>query len=150
MIKSVLNKIYAKQLLSVWLLASFFIAQGPIQDMVVCIGADGHIEVEAASEGVCASDSGKTSTEIHSLSTKVEDDDHCGPCVDIPFSIGNADHQNLLASLKTSHLTKVPADANISVDMPDFRDRSSGVPFLRHDHQKSSTLVSIRSVILIV
>jgi len=150
LIKSILRKNLSKKLAIIWLLGSFFIAQAPLQAMVLCIEADGSIEVEAANNGVCASGSGKTSKEIHSLSTKVEDDAHCGQCVDIPFSIGNADHQNLLTSLKTSQLIKAPVDASISVDMPAFRDRSIGVPFRRHDHQKSNTLISIRSVIIIV
>lgn len=120
-------------------LFSFFITQVPLHAMVICIEADGSVEVETANNGVCTCDQ-----------AKVEDGDHCGSCVDIPFSIGNADYQNLRPSLKTSHLIKVPADADISVDMPDFKDESSGVSFLRHDYQKSNTLASIRTTILII
>jgi hypothetical protein len=147
--KSMLRKNLSKKLAIVWLLASFFIAQGPLQAMVVCIEENGSIEVEAANNGLCASDSGKTSKEIDSLSHQAEDDNCCGPCVDIPFSIGSPTHNQVVFSGMAKQV-----DVSKSVDHIPSRpvsDRSPPKePYLSYTHHKDSVIASLRTIILII
>jgi len=149
LIKSILKKLHVKRISLVWLLLSFFIAQGPLQAMVVCIEADGSIEVEAASNGVCVSDSGETSKEVHNLSYQAGEDDCCGPCVDIPFSIGSPNHKQAAFSGMAKQIG-TPEGVDQATARP-VSDRSPpNEPYLFNTHHKDTVIASLRTIILII
>jgi len=56
---------------------------GNAGSLVVCFGADGHIEVVSASEDHCC--------ECPSHATPGETGHHCGSCFDIPLSLGRVE-----------------------------------------------------------
>jgi len=60
--------------------------------IVLCFGADGHIEVESAFHERCDDTAHSQPTDQKQLSYQVDhiEDRHCEPCVDIPISISLA------------------------------------------------------------
>ncbi len=64
-------------------LVGLLIGIGNAGAMVVCFGADGHIEVVSASEEHCC--------ECPSHATLGETGHRCGSCFDIPLSLGSAE-----------------------------------------------------------
>jgi hypothetical protein len=64
-------------------LVGLLLGIGNAGGMVVCFGADGHIEVVSASEEHCC--------ECPSHATLGETGHRCGSCFDIPLSLGSAE-----------------------------------------------------------
>ena len=67
--------------------------------MVLCIGADGHVEVEAGHGGRCTSFLGVTPREASDFLPVYEVEttqDHCGQCLDLPIFISSSDGQYFL------------------------------------------------------
>ena len=60
--------------------------------VVLCLGADGHIEIEPAFHERCDNPAHSQPTDQEQLSYQSEHvkGKHCEPCVDIPISIGSA------------------------------------------------------------
>jgi hypothetical protein len=65
------------------LLLICFLLPGKIMGAVLCIGADGHIAIEAAHYSPCGT------SQAHFFSSL----DHHAPCTDIGLSSGDADHR---------------------------------------------------------
>ena len=81
-----------------WLFSVLFISQGPLPNFVLCIGADGHIKVEAADRGRCASfptETEQKTSDFLSTYGLLTHQDHCGSCLDLPIFISSADEQCL-------------------------------------------------------
>jgi len=74
------------------LLICLFVAGNSAHGVVLCIGVDGHIEIESAFRECCDDLVRFQLTERNRLSCQSdhEKDKHCGPCIDIPISIGLA------------------------------------------------------------
>ncbi len=68
-------------------LVCLFLLGNSMHGTVLCFGADGHIEFESAFHEQCSSCAGSESSEQSHFSCEAE---HCGPCVDVPISIGLA------------------------------------------------------------
>ena len=72
-------------------LTLIFAGVGGSSAAVLCQGMDGHVEIEAAVGGVCASNAGEASSEAtreKASPTFSHRADHCGPCNDIPLNMG--------------------------------------------------------------
>jgi hypothetical protein len=65
------------------LLLTCFLLPGKVMGAVLCIGADGHIAIEAAHYGACGT------PQAHFFSGS----DHHAPCTDIGLSSGDADYR---------------------------------------------------------
>jgi len=117
------------------------------QEVVLCFGEDGHIELESAFHKQCedpvhsyTSDQNKLHYEAHHVEGK-----HCDPCVDVPISIGLA---------KISHTPKqlnptfpVPAtNIIVGTDKPN----SSAYNFAPNTSVATSYFTPLRTVILLV
>ena len=63
-------------------------APGAAMDIVVCIGIDGHVQLEAAHRGRCRSLTVPTSAWQSQTGGPRAEADHCGSCVDLPVLIG--------------------------------------------------------------
>ena len=72
-------------------------AQHAWSGIVLCIGADGHIELEDGRDSDCATAAGKAASEAHydhaALEMALEDFEDCGPCVDVAFLMSPFDGQ---------------------------------------------------------
>src|SRR5690554_3037643 len=76
-------------------LAAFFCfaGLGNADGIVLCIGADGHLELEFAQDGACTQfifqdhtqDHGAKDTHKHPISAVVALESHCDSCIDIPI-----------------------------------------------------------------
>ena len=123
------------------------IAGNSTQEVVLCFGEDGHIELESAFHKQCedpvhsyTSDQNKLHYEAHHVEGK-----HCDPCVDVPISIGLA---------KISHTPKqldptfpVPAtNMIVGTDGPN----SSAYNFAPNTFVATSFFTPLRTVILLV
>ncbi len=74
------------------LLICLFVVGNSAQGVVLCVGADGHIEIESAFHECCDDLVRFQLTERNRFSSQVDHEkgEHCGPCIDIPISIGMA------------------------------------------------------------
>ena len=64
-----------------------------IEGAVLCLGQDGHIEVETASADSTCGTSGPTRG-VHAaiyIEGNASDKDHCGPCKDVPLAPNSSD-----------------------------------------------------------
>jgi hypothetical protein len=76
------------------ILSTFLLFSGHAHSSVLalCVGVDGHVELEFAIGGDCATDVDDHAESVEELHSQPEADlDHCGSCVDIPINLGHAD-----------------------------------------------------------
>jgi hypothetical protein len=78
-----------RSLLSLMLLFCLLIAPGAALGTVVCIGSDGHVQLEAARHGRCHSLTVSPAAWQAQTAGPLAEADHCGSCVDIPVLIGD-------------------------------------------------------------
>ncbi len=96
-----LHIIKKKTLPIAWLLlglmAIYPMAQHAWSGIVLCIGADGHIELEDGRASDCATDIGKAADETHFdhalAEMEFEEFEDCGPCVDVALLTSPYDGQ---------------------------------------------------------
>jgi hypothetical protein len=117
--------------------------------LVLCFGADGHVELELASHKKCVGADHQSSVK-HSESPGVEelhqDHKHCQPCADIPilntFTRGFPVPHQRLGTISLAVAVFIP-DSSLETDI-------SGLPvFYLKPNLKSPHLKSLRSVILL-
>ncbi|CAN0543807.1 unnamed protein product, partial [Laminaria digitata] len=124
-----------KTLPLVWLLlglmAFYPMAQHAWSGIVLCIGADGHIELEDGRASDCATDVGKAASETHYdhaiAEVVLEEFEDCGPCVDValltsPFDGQRASKVDVSASpealLQVTSQTVLPDNNRVSSLVP--------------------------------
>ena len=105
--------------------------------MVLCFGADGHIEVVSASEEHCC--------ECPSHATPGETGHRCGPCFDIPLPLGRAE-AFLLPPGSEGRDRTVQAESGVcgrdfTLISPDSTEASPGVVSCAHKSAVSSSLL---------
>jgi len=83
--------------------------------LALCVGDDGHVEVEILFDGNCATDLDQHSSgasDSTALNAPHEGQAHCGSCTDIPIGLGHTDSCSSLVQVsKTNH--KVPVAKTI-------------------------------------
>ena len=119
---------------------------------VLCKGADGHVKVEAATQGVCTSDTERSSERSAAgvpAYRAPHRGDHCGPCVDLPLGNEAGKETGMLAQATRTEV-KVPivsifleVSAPTAARVSHFARGSDG--FLA-----SPMLVSLRTVTLLI
>ena len=75
-----------------WFLSAFIVAQGTIPGVVMCLGEDGHVEVERTLGG-CCDPSRQPAAEWAGYvlaASESTTDDSCGSCTDSPLSLTTA------------------------------------------------------------
>lgn len=81
-------------------------AQHARAGIVLCFGADGHVEIEDGAASDCATESGKHETETHfghnTAQTLLQVDPDCGPCVDIALLSSPMDGQRASSGVSAS------------------------------------------------
>ena len=88
-VKRVRKQIYKKCFV---VLICLLIVGNSAHGVVLCFGADGHIEIESAFHEQCDDHTHSQPTDQKQLSYESdhEKDRHCEPCVDVPISVGLA------------------------------------------------------------
>jgi len=128
-------------------LLSILLAASGLQEAVLCYSEDGHIAIEAA-DSTCCSKISDCSSQVHldySAERKISSEHDCGPCTDIPISVGFA------KSVKKPHRSypALPLSgiiAFIAADSADFSEyRSVSEPFVPPPH-----FTPLRSIILLI
>ena len=120
---------------------------------VLCIGENGHREIETAQQGRCSDSTAAAFAEaVHSdVDEVLGDGSHCGPCTDIPFV--SADTNAYMVSSRCNapkmhpNLCTVMAfapTANLCFSTTNRLDKS----FASHKHE--SVLRPLRSVTLLI
>jgi hypothetical protein len=95
------KQIYKK---CVVVLVCLLIAGNSAHGVVLCFGADGHIEIESAFHKRCGDHSHSQPTDQKQFSCQSNHlkDKHCEPCVDVPLSIGLAKISQVSKQLSTT------------------------------------------------
>lgn len=102
-------------------LVFLFMVGNSVHGTVLCFGADGHIEFESAFHKQCSSCTGSDSLEQGHFSCEAEHEEanHCGPCVDVPISIGLAKISQATEQLNPMLAVSV-TDVVVAADEFDF------------------------------
>jgi len=129
-------------LLSVFLLV-------PVQAMgtVLCIGADGHIALEVATNGRCG-DLGSAPSLEH-ITSVPQNTEHCGSCIDVSLSASNSEDQQVFSAPTASPKLAAPALALVALVLPvsvESAQRLSVLP----PSARPDTILALRTVILLV
>lgn len=150
-VEYILRKIPVKALFPVWLLVLSLLIQGPLPALVVCLEQNGDIGIESTLNGQC----GKDEIYVENYGLSFESGmpgsvEHCDSCVDIPIYISSGARLDLLPSGVKSHQVNALADIDPLLGLPDFIGRSVETRHFQRRRHESATLLSIRTVVLIV
>ena len=140
-------KIIRKQVCSKILavLICLLIVGNSAHGVVLCIGADGHVEIESTWHERCEKHAHEQPTNQTQVSFQSDHatDSHCGPCVDVPMSIDLTKITRVSKDLNPNFL--VPASNMAAVfhkfDLSAYNSASSAF-------DASSYFSSLRAVIL--
>jgi len=99
--KKARKQVYKKCLV---VLVCLLIAGSSVQGMVLCFGADGHIEIESAFHGRCDDHTHLQSANQKQLSCQPDHGKkgHCELCVDVPVTIGMTKISRVAKQLNSS------------------------------------------------
>lgn len=133
----------------VWLLIYLSIVPMSLPNYVLCVGSDGHVELEIAVNGQCADtyDSHEEHTRIV-IATSPLDENHCGSCFDLAIfvSLDNEPYlvltQNVLHT-STSIITLTTSGTNGSTIL-------THTPLLDIPSIVDATLASLRTTTLLI
>jgi hypothetical protein len=136
-----------KLLLVLWLCVFSLVDFKLFPNLVMCIGQDGHVELEIAVNDHCGNDAQATPSDILALNPAEEN--HCGVCSDIP----------LLSDFAQTVSRKSIAVSNSEAELFSALPSIQTLPFFPRNFEKPQplplspplpTLISIRSVRLLV
>ena len=104
-IKRVRKQVYKKCLI---VLVCLLMVGNSAHGVVLCFGADGHVEVESAFHERCDDHAHSQPTDQNQFSYESDhvEDGHCEPCIDIQISIGLA------------KITRAPKQLNFTFSAP--------------------------------
>ena len=125
--QSIFYKIHRTTPALVGLFIFSLIGQGLLSGFVLCLGADGHVAVEAAHEKRCGFPSNVTkqversyiprsgeTSHSPSMFEVPKTFDHCGPCFDFPILIGGFDQRYIAPTQNTKTQIKTPIISALS------------------------------------
>ena len=137
-------------ILLIWMLIYLSIVPMQLSNYVLCIGADGHVELEIAADGRCTDTHtfDREHTEIKITGT-VPEEDHCGSCIDLAIFVPLNTQQYLVPTKNVSThstvslFTLVAHQKSNSMILP-LIDPQDFSPLI------SPTLVSLRTTTLLI
>jgi len=123
------------------------IAANLTQWKVLCFGADGHIEFESAFHERCDNPAQSSASDKSVFSSQAGHKmcNHCGPCIDVPISIGIAKVSRTLQQLNQQFLSQT---TNILMDTAEHG--SSLYNSASNSFTDTSYFSPLRTVILLV
>lgn len=119
-----------------------------LSNYVLCIGEDGHVEVEFAINGSCTDI--PSHDEDHDGVHSESDDDHCGDCVDLPIFASLNSELYIISNNEVPQLHDHPS----SYTLPAYH--SSNTLNLSNNHASdippfiNPTLITLRTVLLLI
>jgi len=131
------------------LLFCLLVAPGAAMGTVVCIGSDGHVQLEAARHGRCRSLTVPPSAWQSQTGGTRAEADHCGACVDLPVLIGaTREYPGSVAAPSAQLYIPVPvltvSVAVLGTDLTPALSFVSSPPFLR------PVILALRTVVLLI
>ena len=131
------------------LLFCLLVAPGAAMSAVVCIGSDGHVQLEAARHGRCHSLTVPPSAWQAQTGGTLAEADHCGACVDLPVLIGDTrEYFSSVAAPPAQWYVPVPvltvSVAVLGTDITPALSLVSSPPFLR------PVILALRTIILLI
>ncbi len=145
---SLLRKNSASYIALIWLFVYSAVIPMQLSNYVLCIGEDGHVELEFSINGCCADI--PTHHEDHTEGHSESDDNHCGDCVDLPifaslnsklYIISNNEVPQLYDTQLSSTLTIYHSSNN---SIPSNNHASVVPPFI------NPTLITLPTVLLLI
>ena len=121
--------------------------------MMLCIGADSHVEIEAARDGRCASfltvTQQKPSDFLWTYQTPLIPA-HCGQCLDLPIFISSAEGPYIVPIQKNAAQFNTLAIVPLSVIHPILTSIPTDTSFSNPQPRVNPTLASLRTVTLLI
>lgn len=126
----------------IWLFVYSAVIPMQLSNFVLCIGVDGHVELEYSINGCC------THTPSHDDHAE-SDEDHCGDCIDLPiFASLNSE----LYIVSDNKIPKFNNTQSLSTQTP-YQSSVYFIPsttsIFDNPPLKNPTLLSIRTVVLL-
>lgn len=114
---------------------------------VLCFGSDGHTELESAFHERCGDPVHSSAPDQNQLSCEAEHEicKHCGPCIDVPISIGLAK----ISHTSTKLNPKFPAPVTNMIVITDKLDFSA-YDSASNTFAATSYFTPLRTVVLLV
>jgi hypothetical protein len=87
--------------------ALLFVGHTGASALVLCVGLDGHVDVEASSADVCTTQGAAVKAGDRGHDPRClgkERDDHCGSCVDFPIVVGGMDRCHPMAQVSKTNV----------------------------------------------
>ena len=151
--KSLFYKLNKTAILSVWLFIGVFASQGPLPTMMLCIGADGHVEIEAAHDGRCTSFLTVTQqqpSDFLSAHQTPPIQAHCGQCLDLPIFISSVEGPYIVPIQKNVPESNALAIMPLPVTQPILSSIPTDSSFSNFQPRVNPTLASLRTVTLLI
>ena len=137
------------------LLAYLFTVAVRVDGLVLCLGQDGHMELETASADLTCEVSvvAVASPDAIFMSQDALADDHCGPCTDIALVLVGPDtvagRQALVIPIKKEKVKSQLFAARTSFHLLAILDEKMAAP-LQQSAVAKDPLVSLRTIILLI
>ena len=151
--KSLFHTLNKTAILLVVLFIGIFASQGPLPTMMLCIGADGHVEIEVAHDGRCTSFLTATQQKLSDFLSTYQTppiQDHCGQCLDLPIFISSAEGpcivpiQKNAPEFNTLTIMPLPVTQSVLSSIPTDSSFSNSQPRI------NPILASLRAVTLLI
>ena len=151
--KSTHYKINRTAIPLVWLFIGILISQGPLPNFVLCIGADGHVEVEAVDRGQCASfvtETQQNASDFLPAYGVFTIQDHCGACLDLPIFMSSSEAEYIvpvqknISQFNTFVITPSLGNPLIFTSIP------AEISLLNFQPRPNFTLAFLRTVTLLI
>lgn len=123
----------------------------PLSSHVLCLGADGHIEFEAAINGRCTDVTANAWAQSKVAFTALtSSEDPCGSCLDIPIFASNGDQQVVVPVKNTSSNLSVSTVAIITIQQPASATIPTHISRIDFPTRINPTLIALRTVTLLI
>ena len=134
----------------IWLLIYPVVMPAPLSSYVLCIGADGHVEFEAGTDGRCTDAHPSHSEHSEDVFTEpTSQADHCGSCIDLPifFSLDEQPHlvpsENIQVNQPISSVALVAVRSHVSITL-------NPLPLVGSTPLNYPPLISLRTTPLLI
>ena len=151
--KSCNNQIFHTITPLVWLFICPFVIWAPLPTMVLCIAADGHVEVEAVDGGRCASFVTATqqkASDFLPVSEVAPIPDHCGQCLDLPTFMLSSEGQYIVPIQKSTPQFNTPMIIPLPVTPLILTSTLTEISLPNSQPRANPILASLRTVTLLI
>ena len=127
----------------IWLFVYSAVIPMQLSNFVLCIGVDGHVELEYAINGCC------THIPSHDDDHAESDEDHCGDCIDLPIFASLNSELYIVSDNKIPKFNNTQSLSTQITYQSSVYHIPSLTPIFDNPPLKNPTLLSIRTVVLL-